>query len=48
MGMGTGVLGIGKAVVVSVCFLSLLGLMLNGGLLDFNFEMFKHGGRQCY
>lgn len=42
---GTGDL---KAVVVSVCFLSILGLMLNGGLLDINFEMLKHDGRQRF
>ena len=36
-----------KAVLVSVCFLSIPGLVLNGGLLDINSEMLKHGGRQC-
>lgn len=46
MGMGTGVLGNGKQWWCQSVFC--LYLMLNGGLLDFNFEVFKHAGEQCY
>lgn len=36
MGMGTGLLGDWEAEVLSLCFLSILGLRLNGALLDIN------------
>lgn len=48
MGMGTGVLGIGKQWWFQSVFCLYRGLVLNGGLLDINFEVFKHGARQCY
>lgn len=35
-----------KATLLSSCFLSLPGLKLNGGLLDINCELLKHGSQQ--
>lgn len=35
-----------KATPLSSCFLSLPGLKLNGGLLDINCELLKHGSQQ--
>lgn len=47
MGMGTGVQGIGKQRWCQSVFCLYCGLMLNGGVLDINFEMFKCCDRQC-